>query len=119
MARLENKVALVTGASSGMGEQIAKLFAQEGASVVAVARRKERLADLVEAIEADDAKAIAVVGDVTSEEDVEKAVKAAVITYGKLDIAIKTAGLEDKFGPVTATENDCGTESWTKFIRTM
>src|SRR5450756_2948180 len=70
MGRLENKVALVTGASSGMGYEIAKLFAKEGASVVAIARRKEKLADLVAKIEADGGKAIAVAGDVTSEEDV-------------------------------------------------
>jgi len=47
MGRLESKVALVTGASSGMGYEIAKLFAKEGASVVVIARRKEKLAELI------------------------------------------------------------------------
>src|SRR5450756_2248885 len=88
MGKLESKVALVTGASSGMGYEIAKLFAKEGASVVAIARRKEKLADLVAKIEADGGKAIAVAGDVTSEEDVQNAVKTAVQTFGKLDIVV-------------------------------
>lgn len=61
MGRLDSKVALVTGASSGMGYEIAKLFAKEGASVVVIARRKERLADLIAQIEADGGKGIAVV----------------------------------------------------------
>jgi NAD(P)-dependent dehydrogenase (short-subunit alcohol dehydrogenase family) len=58
MGRLDSKVALVTGASAGMGNDIAKLFAKEGASVVVIARRKERLADLVAQIEADGGKAL-------------------------------------------------------------
>src|SRR5674536_50155 len=106
MGRLENKVALVTGASSGMGYEIAKLFAKEGASVVAIARRKEKLADLVAKIEADGGKAIAVAGDVTSEEDVQNAVKTAVQTFGKLDIVVNNAGMLDKMRPVTEIDDD-------------
>ena len=104
--RLKNKVALVTGASSGMGEQIAKLFAKEGASVVVIARRKEKLAELVEAIEADGGKAIAVAGDVTNEEDVQNAVKTAVDEYGKLDIVINNAGILDKMDPIVDMSDD-------------
>lgn len=106
MSRLENKVALVTGASSGMGEQIAKLFAKEGASVVAFARRKEKLADLVEQIETDGGKAIAVTGDVTNEEDVQNAIKTAVNEYEKLDIVVNNAGLLDKMTPVGDVSDD-------------
>src|SRR5674536_158713 len=105
MGRLENKVALVTGASSGMGYEIAKLFAKEGASVVAIARRKEKLADLVAKIEADGGKAIAVAGDVTSEEDVQNAVKTAVQTFGKMDIVVNNAGKMDKMRPVTEIDD--------------
>jgi NAD(P)-dependent dehydrogenase (short-subunit alcohol dehydrogenase family) len=104
--RLKNKVALVTGASSGMGEQIAKLFAKEGASVVVIARRKEKLAELVETIEADGGKAIAVAGDVTNEEDVQKAVKTTVDEYGKLDIVINNAGILDKMDPIADMSDD-------------
>src|SRR5674536_293056 len=106
MGRLENKVALVTGASSGMGYEIAKLFAKEGASVVAIARRKEKLADLVAKIEADGGKAISVAGDVTREEDVQNAVKTAVQTFGKLDIVVNNAGMLDKMRPVTEIDDD-------------
>ena len=106
MGRLENKVALVTGASSGMGEQMAKLFAKEGASEIALARRKERLADLVEAIEAEGGTAIAVAGDVTIEEDVQAAIKTAVDEYGKLDIVINNAGVLDKMTPVDELDDN-------------
>ncbi len=106
MGRLENKVAIVTGASSGMGEQIALLFAKEGASVVAIARRKERLADLVEKIEAEGGQAIAIAGDVTSEDDVQAAIKAAVDEYDKLDIVVNNAGLLDKMTPVGEVTDD-------------
>ena len=106
MGRLENKVALVTGASAGMGNDIAKLFAKEGASVVVIARRKERLADLVAQIEADGGKAIAVSGDVTNEADVQLAVKTAVEKFGKLDIVVNNAGLMDKMKPVDELDDD-------------
>jgi NAD(P)-dependent dehydrogenase (short-subunit alcohol dehydrogenase family) len=106
MGRLENKVALVTGASAGMGNDIAKLFAKEGASVVVIARRKERLDELVAQIEADSGKAIAVVGDVTREEDVQRAVNTAVQQFGKLDIVINNAGLMDKLTPVDELDDD-------------
>src|SRR5450756_506959 len=92
MGKLESKVALVTGASSGMGYEIAKLFAKEGASIVVIARRKERLAALVTQIEADGGKAVAVPGDVTHQEDVENAVNTAVQEFGKLDIVVNNAG---------------------------
>ena len=114
MQRLENKVALVTGASSGMGYQIAKLFAKEGASIVVIARRKEKLADLIAHIEADGGKAIAVAGDVTSEDDVQNAVKTAVQTFGKLDIVVNNAGILDKMRPVTELDDDL----WNAVINT-
>jgi NAD(P)-dependent dehydrogenase (short-subunit alcohol dehydrogenase family) len=106
MGRLENKVALVTGASSGMGYEIAKLFAKEGASVVVIARRKEKLAALIAQIEADSGKGIAVAGDVTSEDDVQHAVKTAVQEFGKLDIVVNNAGILDKMRPVTEVDDD-------------
>jgi NAD(P)-dependent dehydrogenase (short-subunit alcohol dehydrogenase family) len=106
MVRLKNKVALVTGASSGIGNDIAKLFAKEGASVVVIARRKEKLADLVAQIEAAGGKAIAVTGDVTSEADVQLAVKTAVQEFGRLDIVVNNAGLMDKMTPVDELDDD-------------
>ncbi|NLZ30640.1 MAG: SDR family oxidoreductase [Methanomicrobiales archaeon] len=98
--RLKGKVALITGASSGIGLETARLFAGEGASVVVVARRKERLEALVDRITAAGGKAIAVAGDVTHEADVRGAVEAAVTGFGKLDIVINNAGLMDRMDPV-------------------
>ncbi|MCC7565475.1 MAG: SDR family oxidoreductase [Methanomicrobiaceae archaeon] len=104
--RLENKAAIITGASSGMGAAIAQLFAKEGASVVAIARRKERLQNLIDRINADGGKAVAVAGDVTIEADVRNAVKTAVQQFGRLDIVVNNAGLLDRFVPVAELDDD-------------
>jgi NAD(P)-dependent dehydrogenase (short-subunit alcohol dehydrogenase family) len=100
MGKLDNRVAIVTGASSGMGMEIARLFAAEGASVVAVARHREKLQGAIDEISAKGGKAIAVAGDVSKEEDIQNVVKAALDTYGRLDIVINNAGLMDKMAPV-------------------
>ena len=105
MGKLESTVAVVTGASSGIGREIAKLFAKEGASVVVIARRKARLTALVTQIEADGGKAVAVPGDVTHQEDVENAVNTAMHKFGKLDIVVNNAGVMDKMKPVTETDD--------------
>lgn len=110
--RLNDKVALVTGASSGMGLEIARLFAEEGASIVAVARRKERLEALIEQITAAGGKAVAVAGDVTREGDVQNAIQTAVTTFGKLDIVVNNAGLMDRMDPVA----DLGDDTWNAVI---
>lgn len=102
--RLENKVALVTGASSGIGNAIARLFAKEGASVVAVARRKEKLSDLVKNIKANGGNAVAVSGDVTNELDIQNAVKTTSKEFGKLDIVVNAAGISDNMASVTHLE---------------
>src|SRR5512136_419652 len=86
MGKLENRVAIVTGASSGMGKEIARLFAQEGASVVAIARHKEKLQGAIDEITLTGGKATTVAGDVSKEEDIQNVVKAAVEKYGRLDI---------------------------------
>lgn len=93
---LADKVALVTGASYGMGETIAELFAQEGAAVVLVARGQEKLERAVEKIQAQGLKAIGVVADVTSEKDTERAVEAAISAFGTIDILVNNAGLGEQ-----------------------
>jgi NAD(P)-dependent dehydrogenase (short-subunit alcohol dehydrogenase family) len=107
MGKLENRVAIVTGASSGMGAAITRLFAEEGASVVAVARRKERLQGFVDEVAAKGGRVTAVAGDVSREEDVRNAVKTAVETYGRLDIVVNNAGLLDRMA--AAGDLDDGT----------
>ncbi|MFA7199358.1 MAG: glucose 1-dehydrogenase [Methanoculleus sp.] len=108
--KLENKVAIVTGASSGMGAAITRRFAKEGASVIAIARRKEKLQSLIDQINAEGGKAIAVAGDVSKEEDVRNAVKTAVEKFGKLDIVVNNAGVLDKVDPVAEMDD----ETWEK-----
>lgn len=100
MGKLDNKVAIVTGASSGMGREIARLFAQEGATVIAIARKKEKLQGAIDEITARGGKAIAVSGDVSKEEDVQNAVRTAVEQYGHLDIVVNNAGLLDRMSAV-------------------
>ncbi|MEV0092279.1 glucose 1-dehydrogenase [Streptomyces sp. NPDC050738] len=89
---LTGKVAMITGASSGIGRAAARLFAAEGAAVVLMARREDRLQDVVEEIRAAGGRALAVAGDVASSADVERAVKSGAETFGRLDAAFNNAG---------------------------
>ena len=101
MNRLAGKVALVTGASSGIGRETAKLFAREGAKVVVAARRGEELDRLVAEIVAQDGQAVALAGDVRSEAFAEALVQRAVGAFGRLDIAFNNAGTLGEAGPTT------------------
>jgi len=85
--------ALVTGASSGIGAATARRLAADGASVAVAARREGRLADLVEAVEADGGEAVAVPTDVTDEDAVAALVDTAAERFGGLDVVVSNAGL--------------------------
>lgn len=89
---LEEKVAIITGASSGIGRAAAFAFATEGASVVLSGRRRASLDEVVRAIGASAGRAIAVLGDVRDESHAVELVAAAVDTFGGLDIAFNNAG---------------------------
>src|SRR5437868_13813807 len=101
MGRLQNKVAIVTGASAGIGRSTAKLFAAEGAKLVVGARRDAELASLVAEIEADGGNAVALAGDVRAEDYAKALVALAVERYGRLDIAFNNAGTLGEGGPST------------------
>lgn len=90
---LSNTVALVTGASSGNGAAIATKLAALGAAVVLVARRKDRLEDVAEAIRNADGKALVVEADVSDAAAAAAALTDAVAMFGKLDIVVNNAGL--------------------------
>ncbi|HMU22113.1 MAG: glucose 1-dehydrogenase [Sphingomonadaceae bacterium] len=92
---LSGRVALVTGASSGIGRVLAQGLAAAGACVVAVARRTERLNDLVAEIERSGGRAIAVQGDVTDPESVAKAFDAAENAFGIADVIVSNAGVTE------------------------
>ena len=101
MGRLANKVAIVTGASAGIGRATAKLFAAEGAAVVVGARREAELATLVAEIEAAGGRAAALAGDVRSEAYAAALVALAVEKFGRLDVAFNNAGTLGEAGPTT------------------
>ncbi len=111
---LQNKVALVTGASSGIGRATAKLFAKEGASVIVAARRTKELDILVEEILQAGGKAKAFAGDVKKESYAKALVEFAVKEYGGLDIAFNNAGT---LGACSATP-DLTLEAWDDTIST-
>jgi NADP-dependent 3-hydroxy acid dehydrogenase YdfG len=93
VGKLDGKVAVVTGASSGIGEATVRALAAEGAAVVAGARRKERLDGLVEEVTQDGGRAVAVECDVTDEEQAHDLVHRAVEEYGRIDILVNNAGV--------------------------
>ncbi|MDI3389869.1 glucose 1-dehydrogenase [Streptomyces sp. B-S-A8] len=102
---LEGKVALITGASSGIGAAAARVFAREGARVVLVARREARLKELSAELRAGGAQASYSAGDVQDSGDVEQAVAHAVETYGRLDVAFNNAGAGGELGPLHLLED--------------
>lgn len=102
--KLKGKVAVITGAGSGMGRAASILFAQEGAKVVAVDYVGETAEETVRMIKEKGGEAIAVRADVSRWDDVNKAVEAAVEHYGKLDIMVNNAGVFDGFKPCLETD---------------
>lgn len=111
--RFEKKSIVVTGASSGMGRQIALDFAKEGATVIAVARREERLIELQKEAEGFAGKILPYVGDVSLQEISEGMIDYAVKECGKLDVLVNNAGVMDEFVPVGELSNDL----WNKVMK--
>jgi NAD(P)-dependent dehydrogenase (short-subunit alcohol dehydrogenase family) len=108
MARLAGKVAIVTGASSGIGHATARLFAKEGASVVVAARRQRELDALVADIENRGGRAAGVAGDVCDPKLAKTLVDVAVGRFGGLDVAFNNAGTMGEIGSIA----DLSLETW-------
>ena len=93
MQNLKDKVVLITGASSGFGENAALLFAKEGCKVVLAARRIDRLQAIAAKIQAEGGEAIAIPVDVINPADVDNMVKSTLDLYGQIDILFNNAGI--------------------------
>jgi NADP-dependent 3-hydroxy acid dehydrogenase YdfG len=111
MADLDGTVALVTGASSGIGDATARLLAERGGTVAAVARRGDRLASLVAEIESGGGRAVAIEADVAEREQAEAAVAQTVSDLGRLDVLVNNAGVM-LLGPIV----DAPVEEWERMI---
>jgi len=111
MNRLEGKVAIISGAASGMGEAAAQLFAKEGAKVVACDVTTGALEQVVAGIVADGGDAIAVTLDVSKPEAWQAAVDKTIERYGKIDILINNAGIHTAKGLL-----ECDMDNWNKVI---
>lgn len=114
MKLLENKIAIITGASSGIGRSAAKLFSRHGARLVVTARRQLELDDLVSEIRADGGDAVAITGDLTNEDDARSVTERAVDQFGRIDIALNNAGAVG----VMAETPDLSLEDWNSAIAT-
>jgi NAD(P)-dependent dehydrogenase (short-subunit alcohol dehydrogenase family) len=95
MSRLENKVAIVTGGNAGIGEAVAKRFAEEGAAVVVTGRRQQELDRVVGVIRHEKGKALAVAGSVTDEAHVQEVVRRTLDSFSRIDILVNNAGIGD------------------------
>ena len=92
-SNIADKVVVITGASSGIGESTAKLLARHGAKVVLAARRRDRLDAAVKEIAAAGGKAISFAVDVTKRAEVEALIRAAVDSFGRVDVIVNNAGI--------------------------
>ncbi|SFD75771.1 NADP-dependent 3-hydroxy acid dehydrogenase YdfG [Paenibacillus catalpae] len=93
MENIKNKVVIITGASSGIGEATAKLLAENGAKVVLAARREDRLQAIVNDVKQLGGEAVSIKADVVSAEDMQNLAKFALSKYGRIDVLINNAGV--------------------------
>ena len=112
MRKLENKVAIITGAGSGIGKATALLFAKEGAKVVVSDINEEHGNNVVEEIKSSGAQAVFVKADSSCPEDNERLVKETLKAFGKLDVAVNNAGI----GGEVNKAGDMSVEGWKRVI---
>ena len=106
MFNLKGRVAVVTGASSGLGKQMAKAFAEQGADLVILARRIERLEELKVELEQKGVRVLPIKCDVTSTEDINEAARKAEEAFGKVDILVNCAGSSKDKGVLDMNDDE-------------
>ena len=106
MFNLKGRVAVITGASSGLGKQMAKGFANQGADLVILARRIEKLEELKTELEQKGVRVLPIKCDVTSTEDINNAAKQTEEYFGKVDILVNCAGSAKNAGVLTMTDEE-------------
>ena len=111
MSEIENKVVIITGASSGLGEATARHLAKNGAKLMLAARREDRLEKLVSEIQQDGGTAKYQITDVTDKSQVEALAKATKDAYGRIDVLVNNAGLMP-LSPLAETK----VEEWEKMV---
>jgi NAD(P)-dependent dehydrogenase (short-subunit alcohol dehydrogenase family) len=111
LGRLSQRVAIITGASSGIGLATAKLFAKEGANVVATGRNQQSLDKLVADINASGGQALAVVADITNDAQIANVVTQAINAFGQVNILVNNAGVL-KGGAVGDDQNGGAMATW-------
>lgn len=109
--RLQDKVAIVTGSSKGIGEGIARVFVKEGAKVVVTCRTEQAGADMAKELGSDGGKAVFIKSDVTKSQDIQNLIKGAVDAFGKLDVLVNNAGYH-----ISKNAEDTSEQEW-EFIQ--
>ncbi len=113
MFHLEGKTAIVTGASRGIGEAIAKGFAQAGADLVLISRNRPALEKVAKEIEGSGRKALPIVADVGNSPEIQRAIDAALETFARIDILVNNAGIS----PVLKKAEEMELKEWEEIIR--
>lgn len=114
MELMKGQVAIITGASSGIGLATAKLFAAEGAKVAMTARGAERLALAAKELQSAGADVLPLTGDVSRREDCDEICRQVLARYGRIDVLVNNAGMVDKHRPAVR----CDDEWWDTVCRT-
>jgi NAD(P)-dependent dehydrogenase (short-subunit alcohol dehydrogenase family) len=114
--RVAGKVAVITGASSGIGRASFELLGREGAKVVGTARREEKLQEALDAVEADGGEGMIIAADLEQDDTADRVIKAAIDEYGKIDILVCNAGVGWQYGEehpgAMAAIHEASLENW-------
>jgi NAD(P)-dependent dehydrogenase (short-subunit alcohol dehydrogenase family) len=110
--QLENKVALITGAGSGIGKAAALLLAKEGAKIAALGRTEDELEETVTQIQQGNGEALPVVADISQPDQMQQAIQQIVDQWGRIDIVFANAGINGVWAPLEELEPD----EWDKTI---